>query len=76
MGQGGLAQAGRPIEEDVVQCLIPAPGGGYGYSQVFLGPVLADKLIQAARSQAGLKRYILGGRLAGGNALYGELPPL
>jgi hypothetical protein len=60
----------------MIQCLIPTSGGGYGYSQVFLGPVLADKLIQAARTQAGLKRYIFSGRLAGGNALYGELPPL
>jgi hypothetical protein len=76
MGQSSLAQAGRPIEEDVIQRFIPAPGSGYGYSQVFLGPVLTDKLIQAARPQAGLKGYILGGRFAGGNTLYGELPPL
>jgi hypothetical protein len=76
MGQGSLAQAGRPIEEDVIQRFIPAPGSGYSYSQVFLGPVLADKLIQAARPQVGLQGYILGGGLTGGNALYGELPPM
>jgi hypothetical protein len=50
MGQGGFSQAGRPIEEDVVQCFIPALGSGYGYSQVFLGFLLADELIQATRS--------------------------
>ena len=60
----------------MIQRLIPTPGGSCGYGQVFFGPVLADKLIQTARTQAGLKRYIFSGRLAGGNALYGELPPL
>jgi hypothetical protein len=75
MGQGGLAQAGWPVEENVVQRLIPAPGGAYGYSQVFFSFVLADELIKAAWSQAGIKRYILSGRFAGGNTLYGEFPP-
>jgi len=59
----------------MVQRLIPAPGGGYGYSQVFFGPVLTYKLIQSTRTQAGFKGYIFSGRIAGGNTLYGEIPP-
>ena len=42
LGQGGLAQAGRAVEQHMVQCFPPAPGGFYINGKVFLGLLLAD----------------------------------
>jgi hypothetical protein len=42
----------------MVQRFIPAPGSGDAYFQVFFDLVLPDKILQAARPQAGIQSRI------------------
>lgn len=63
MGQGGLAQAGRPVEQNVVQRLTPALGRGDGDIQVALDFVLSDEVIKVAGTEAGIQRGVLGAGL-------------
>jgi hypothetical protein len=44
VGQRGLAQAGRAIEQDVVQGFAPSLGGGNGNVQVVLDGILPDEV--------------------------------
>ena len=46
--QRGLAQPGRPGEQQVVGGLAPAAGGGEDDLEVLLEPRLADELVEAA----------------------------
>lgn len=75
VGERGLSQAGRAIEQDVVDGFIPSLGGGDGDFEVVLGLVLSDKIGQAPRPQAGIKRCILGTGLTRYDASYIRLPP-
>jgi hypothetical protein len=75
MSQTGLTQAGRAVEEYVVQGFLAAPGGGDGDIEVFLGLVLSGKLGQAPWSQAGIQRCILGTGFPRYDASYFDSPP-
>jgi hypothetical protein len=44
MGEGGLAEAGRAIEEDVVEGFFALEGGLNGDAEVVLELVLPDEL--------------------------------
>jgi hypothetical protein len=59
ISQRGLAQARRSVEQYMVERLIPAPGSGNSYFQVFNDLGLPDEIVQAPRSQTGIKRNIL-----------------
>ena len=50
VGQGGLAQAGVAVQQDVVQGLAPLAGRGDEHLQVGLGLGLADVLVQGGRA--------------------------
>jgi len=63
MGQGGLAQAGRAVEQNVVQRLTPALGRGDGDIQITLDFVLPDELIKVAGTEAGIQGGVLGAGL-------------
>jgi len=39
----------------VVRCFTPALGGGDGYIQVFLDPVLPNEVIEVSGTQVGIK---------------------
>jgi hypothetical protein len=75
MGEAGLAEAGRPVEQDVVKGFTAASGSGDGYLQIFLGPVLSGEIGKASRSETGIKWCILGAGLTRYNASYFALPP-
>ena len=63
MGQGGLAQAGRPVEQYVVERLTPALGRRDGDIQVTLDFILSDEVIKVAGTEAGIQRDVLGAGL-------------
>lgn len=46
----------------MVQRLASAFGGGDGYVQIALDLILSDEVIKAARSEAGVKWYVLSAR--------------
>ena len=52
--EGGLAQAGRAVEQHVIQGLPPHPGGLDEYLQIALGLLLADVLPQGFGPQGAL----------------------
>ena len=60
MSQGGLAQSGWPVEQDMVRCLAPALGGSDGYVQIIFYLILSDELGKVTGSEVGVKRYVLG----------------
>jgi hypothetical protein len=64
MGQAGLAQSGRAVEQDMIQGFFTAFGSRDSYFKVILGLVLSGKISQVAGSQAGIQRCILDTRLA------------
>jgi hypothetical protein len=74
MGEAGLAQARRPVEQDMVDGLATAPGGGDGNLEIFFGLVLPDKVGQGTRPEAGIKGCVLFAGLPGYNASYGLTP--
>ena len=75
VSQGGLTQSGWAVEEDVVESLAPAFGGGDSYVQVALYLVLPDKIAKSAGSQTGFKWYVLGAWFTRHNTSYFTLPP-
>jgi hypothetical protein len=64
MGQGGLAQAGGAVEQDVVQRFVPAFGGGDADAQVVLDYRLPDEVIEAPWPQAGVQWQVFGVRFS------------
>ena len=69
-GERGLAQAGRPEEEDVVERLLPALGRVDGDLERGLEPGLADELVQPGRPERRL-----GAALVGQRGRRGDLEP-
>ena len=55
IGQGGLTQAWRAVDDHVVQGFFTDLGGLHGYGEVVLGVGLADKVFQPLGTQG----YIL-----------------
>jgi hypothetical protein len=74
MGEAGLAQARRPVEQDMVDRFAAAPGSGDGYLEVFLGIVLPDEVGQGTRSEAVIQGCVLFTGLAGYDARYVSPP--
>jgi hypothetical protein len=60
MGQASLAQAGRPVKNNMVKGLPPALGSSDGNFEVFLYLILADKVGQTPGSKTGIEWYVLG----------------
>ena len=75
MGQAGLAQARRPVEQDMVDRLAPALGGSNGNLEVFLGLFLPDKIGQRTRTKAVIQGGVFFAGLSGNNTGY-TLTPL
>jgi hypothetical protein len=75
MGKRCFTQPRGAVEQNVIQRFSSALGSGDGDSQVFLDPGLSDEVIEAPRSEAGIKRYIFGTRFARNNAVYSASPP-
>ena len=75
MGQGGFTETGWAIEQDVVQGFTSTLGGSDSYVYIFLSVILPDEVSKAARSQVGIKRYILGTGFTRYNASYFASPP-
>ena len=67
VSESGLAQPGRPVQEDVVQRLAALLGGGDADAQVVLDLLLADELLQQARPQGGVQGQVVFLELAGGD---------
>ena len=62
VGQRRLAEAGRAVEQHVIERLAPAAGRGNRHLQVVADAVLADVLVERARAQAGVVlRVVVGG---------------
>jgi hypothetical protein len=59
--QGGLAQARRPEDQHMVQCLAAAPGGVDEYAHLLAHRRLADVLLQLARTQGALEALLFAG---------------
>ena len=59
VGQRGLAQAGRTVEQDVVRRFLAHVGRGQQDGQVVLDLRLADVLVELTRSQRRLDRVLV-----------------
>ena len=70
VGQCGLAQPRWAVEQDMVERLVPAFGGGDGYFQIFYDRGLPDEIIEAPWAQTGVQRDILSGGFTRYNTLY------
>jgi hypothetical protein len=68
MGEAGLAQARRPVKQDVVDGLAPAFSGGDADLEVFLEVLLPDEVRQGARPEAVIKGRVFNIGLTGNNA--------
>ena len=58
MGQGGLAQAGRAVDDDVIQGFAPQLGRLDSDAQVVFNRVLAHEIRQSAGPQRKVRRVI------------------
>jgi len=72
VGKGGLAEAGRAVEEQVVERLAALFGSVYGDAEVVLELLLADELVQPPRPQRDIDRLFFVLRLAGDDAFGGR----
>jgi hypothetical protein len=52
VGEGGLAQAWGPVEEEVVERLLPLFRRVHGNAEVVLELLLADELAETSRSKS------------------------
>ena len=68
-GQGGLAQAGRAVEQHVVERLAAVLRGRDRDAQVVLDPVLADVLVDPPRPQRSLDVELFAAGAAGEEAV-------
>ncbi len=69
MSEGGLAEPGGAVEEEVVQRLVALLGGVDGDAEVILQLRLADELVEAPRAQRDVDLFVVLLRLAGDDAL-------
>ena len=69
VGERGLAEAGRAVEEQVVERLAALLGGVDGDAEVVLELLLADELIEAPGAEGDVDRLFFVLRLAGDDAL-------
>jgi hypothetical protein len=69
VGERGLAEAGRAVEEEVVERLAALLGGVDGDAEIVLELLLADELIEATRAEGKVDRLVVVLRLAGDDAL-------
>ena len=74
MGEAGLAQARRPVKQDMVDRFTAAFSGGDADFKVFLDLVLSDEVGQGTRPEAVIKGCVLYIGLSGNNASYGLTP--
>jgi hypothetical protein len=74
MSKAGLAQARRPVKQDMVDRLAPAFSSGDGNLEVFLYIFLAYEIVQGTRPKAVIEGRILFAGLTGNNASYGLTP--
>jgi hypothetical protein len=72
VGEGGLAEAGRAVEEEVVEGLAAAVGGLNGDAEVLFELVLANELGQATGTQGGVERFFVVLRLGGDDTVGGR----
>jgi hypothetical protein len=70
VGEGGLAEAGRAVEEEVVERLAALFGGVDGDAEVVLELLLADELIEATGTEGYIDFLFFVLRLAGDDALF------
>ena len=75
MSQSGLTQTGWPVEEYMVQRFVSAFSRRDSYVQIALNLVLADEIIKATGSEAGIKWYVLSAGFTRYNASYFTSPP-
>ncbi len=59
-GEGGLAQARWPVQEDVIDRFRSLPSGVDQDPEVLLDPLLAREFVETARAHGGLERGLLG----------------
>ena len=69
VGERGLAEAGRAVEEQVVERLAALLGGVDGDAEVVLELLLADELVEAPGAKGDVDRLLFVLRLAGDDAL-------
>ena len=73
VGQGGLAEAGRPVEQHVIEGLAALPRRGDGDVQVLADLVLADVLVERARTQSTLVLDVVVDAARGDQAFVGHV---
>ena len=69
VAQRSLAQPGRPVQQDVVQRLLPLLRGGDGDAQVILDLLLADELLDPPGAQSRVQGQVVFLELAGDDPL-------
>jgi hypothetical protein len=77
VGERGLAETGRAVEEEVVERLVALFGGIDGDAEVVFELVLADELIEAPGPEGNVDCLFVVLRLAGDDALLSRrsVPP-
>jgi hypothetical protein len=68
MGEAGLAEARRPVKQDMVDGLTPTLGGGNANLEVFFKIFLPDEVGQGARPEAVIEWCVFYIGLTGNNA--------
>ena len=76
MGEGCFPEAGRTVEEQVVERFFSLFGGVYGDAEVVLELLLADELIEPPGPQRELDSLIVVPRLAGDDPLLSRRSPV
>jgi hypothetical protein len=71
VSEGGLAKAGRAVEEQVVERFAALLGGVDGDAEVVLELLLADELVEAPGAKCGFQRLVFVLDFAGSDALLG-----
>jgi len=69
VGERGLAEAGRAVEEEVVERFVALLGGVDGDAEVVLELLLADELVEAPGPESSFQRLVFVLDLAGSDAL-------
>jgi hypothetical protein len=72
VGEGGLSEAGRAVEEKVVERFVALLGGVDGDAEVVLELLLADELVEAPGPEGYIDFLFFVLRLAGDDALGGR----